>query len=70
MALPDWLTTALPWLIPGVAPTKGVETISRFMEDWPELVEEDIVPMIKYRQKLEKDAFDKAYRELLELERE
>lgn len=46
------------------------ECIAEDIEAICELMDEDITPMIKYRQKLEKEAFEKAYSELKKLEEE
>ena len=46
------------------------ECIAEDIEAMREVMEEDIVPLIKYRSKLERDIFNKAYKEVQELEEE
>ena len=44
------------------------ECIAEDMEAMREVIQEDLVPLIEYRTKLEKDIYNKAYKELQELE--
>ncbi len=46
------------------------ECIAEDVEAMQEVIEEDILPLIKYRAKLEKDIYNKAYKEVKELEEE
>lgn len=46
------------------------ELIAEDIEIIEELVEEEIKPIIDYRKQLEKKIFEKAYKEVLELEGE
>ena len=45
------------------------EVISEDMEALREVIEEAFMPLIKHHQEMEKKAFDKAYEDLMELER-
>ena len=46
------------------------ECIAEDMEAMREVIREDLVPLIEYRTKLEKDIYNKAKEELDELEKE
>ena len=46
------------------------ECIAEDMEAIREVIREDLVPLIEYRTKLEKDIYNKAFKELKELESE
>ena len=46
------------------------EVIKEDIEVMEELVKEEIMPLIKHREKLEKQAFEKAYNEVKKLEQE
>jgi len=46
------------------------ECIAEDMEAMREVIREDLVPLIEYRTKLEKDIYNKAYKELRELEKD
>lgn len=44
------------------------ELVAEEIEIIDELIEEEVKPILEYKVKLEKDIFDKAYKEVLELE--
>ena len=46
------------------------ELVKEDLELMREVIKEDIVPLIQFREKLEKEAFEKAHREMLKLEEE
>lgn len=46
------------------------ECIDEDMEAMREVIEEDIQPLIEHRTKMEKSIYNKAHKELLELEKE
>lgn len=46
------------------------EVINEDLAILEELIQEEIKPLIDYRKQLEKKIFDKAYKELLQLEKE
>ena len=46
------------------------EVIAEDIAAMQEVVKEDIVPLIEFRTKLEREIFDKAFKELTELEEE
>ena len=46
------------------------EIVKEDIEIIQEVFEEEILPLIQHQQKLEKEAFDAAYRDLLKLEAE
>lgn len=46
------------------------ELIKEDIELMREIISEDILPLIEYRDKLEREAFEKAYKEMKKLEEE
>jgi len=46
------------------------EIVEEDLEIMKEVVQEDILPLIKYREQLERKAFEKAHREMKKLEEE
>lgn len=46
------------------------EVVSEYMAAFQSVFEETVMPLLKKRTEMEKKAYDKAYTELVELERE
>lgn len=46
------------------------ELVKEDIELMKEIITEDMIPLIQYREQLERKAFDKAYREMKKLEEE